>query len=45
MIARETANAQVSLENGGDFMIWFPDALDASKQATTNTLLADLQTS
>jgi len=44
-IARETANAQVSLENGGsDFMIWLPDVLYGPKQATTNTLLADRQT-
>ncbi len=43
MIARETANAQVSLENGGsDFMLWLPDVLYGPKQATTNTLLAEL---
>ncbi len=45
MIARETANAHVNLENGGsDFMIWLPEALDGPKQETTNTLLADQQT-
>ncbi len=46
MIARETANARVNLENGGyDFMIWLREALDGAKQATTNTFLDDLQSS